>query len=225
MLDCFVGKEYKYLIYTMKVVVKYFSVVLIFFFLIVGIAYASSSTYLSQAQRYITLVCRNRVGDQTALFCYLFNKVQEQDTAIAGINTKLSPIPSQITDLQNTVASYSSTLSSFDKRISTLENQQSLQPLDFTFFNGSIGTGANSPVVDAKGYSKITFTFHCVNAGISLQVSNDNSTWLEQYSSNSDSCMNGGSVTLTTAGRYYMVSAGAIPSNTGSVDAIAQFSN
>src|SRR6266700_6170962 len=75
------------------------------FFMLAATAYASSSGFLTQAQNYINANCsKNKIPDQTALICYLFNKVQEHDTSIANINTTLSQIPSQVTDLQNRVS-------------------------------------------------------------------------------------------------------------------------
>src|SRR5258708_4349149 len=81
------------------------------FFFLAGVAFASSSQFLSQAQKYIDANCGNKkISDQVALFCYLFNKVQEHDTAIANINSTVSPIPSQISDLQNQTSSQSSSI-------------------------------------------------------------------------------------------------------------------
>src|SRR6266700_440939 len=72
------------------------------FFTLAGTTLASSSTFLTQAQKYINQHCdKKNITNQTALLCYLFNKSQEQDANITAINSTLSPIPDKITTLQN----------------------------------------------------------------------------------------------------------------------------
>jgi hypothetical protein len=85
----------------------------IIFFTLAATAYASSPTFLSQAEKYITANCgKKKLDNQRALLCYLFDKSQEQDAAIAALNTTLSPIPSEITSLNTTQASQASQISS-----------------------------------------------------------------------------------------------------------------
>src|SRR6266496_4500423 len=83
---------------------KYFLLAGLSLFLFVsgGIAFASSSQYLTQAQKFINDNCSNKkIDNQTALLCYVFNKSQEQDVSIASLNTTLSPMPSEINSLNN----------------------------------------------------------------------------------------------------------------------------
>src|SRR5207244_10557783 len=86
---------------------KYFLTAGLFLFLFISscLAFASSSTFVTQAQNFINQNCNRRIlADQTALLCYLFNKSQEQDTSINSLNATVSPIPGQITTLQNKVS-------------------------------------------------------------------------------------------------------------------------
>jgi hypothetical protein len=84
----------------------------LFLFASICIAYASSAQFFTQAQQFINQNCNKKtLADQTALLCYLFNKSQEQDTAITNINTTISPVPSEIADLQKRVASLEAMLS------------------------------------------------------------------------------------------------------------------
>src|SRR5260221_810490 len=95
----------------MKLNKKYLLPIGFLFFFLAGIALASSTQFLSQAQQYINDNCgKKNISDQTALLCYLFNKVQEHDASIAQINTTLSPIPEQINTLSNQVASLSASI-------------------------------------------------------------------------------------------------------------------
>jgi hypothetical protein len=94
---------------------KYFVLagLLLFLFVSGGIAFASSSQYLTQAQKFINQNCNKKyLTDENALFCYLFNKSQEQDTKIATINATLSPIPSRVADLEKRVATLEAMLTS-----------------------------------------------------------------------------------------------------------------
>ena len=94
----------------MKFHKKYLVPIGFLFFFLAGITFANSSQFLSQAQKYVNDNCtKKKLDNQTALFCYLFNKVQEHDTAISNINATISPMPSEISDLQ--------------KRVSALETQ------------------------------------------------------------------------------------------------------
>ncbi|HYT41515.1 MAG TPA: hypothetical protein VEP90_04170 [Methylomirabilota bacterium] len=93
----------------------------IFLFASTGIVYASSSTFFTQAQKFINQNCNKKIlADQTALLCYLFNKSQEQDTSITTINATLSPIPTQIQNLQNQQGQSSQNISSLQSSTSTL---------------------------------------------------------------------------------------------------------
>jgi hypothetical protein len=205
-----------------KIIVLFISL----FFVFAIPSYAKSTSFFDQAQKYINGDCaKQKIANDAAVLCYLYKRSAEQDTALNNMRSTFSLIPDIMTALHYEVSSNSATTEMLNQKIIDLENKQSLPPLNFSFFNGSIGTGATSPIIDAKSYSKITFTFLCKAAGLSLQVSNDQSSWLEQYASNADTCSKGGSVTLSTAGRYYSVNASATPSNTGTVNAIAQFSN
>lgn len=203
---------------------------LILLLLFVPTVYASISTgFLPKAQKYIDNTCvRKHLANDQSLFCYLFYKVHEHDTAISNINTTISPIPNEVADLQNKVSSQSSGINSLDLRVTNLEKKQPLPPFDFVFFNGSIVTGdvaSLSPIADVQEYSKITFTYQAIHAHISLQVSNDKTNWLEQYSSPSSPSSNG-SVTLSTAARYYYITANRDQNfSSGTVNAFAQFSN
>ena len=79
---------------------KYLLLTTLVFLALAVPVFASSSTFLSQAQKYINANCsRKKIQDQTALFCYLFNKSQEQDAGIAAINTTLSPTNCIMRDL------------------------------------------------------------------------------------------------------------------------------
>jgi len=83
----------------------------LFLFVSGGIAFASSSQYLTQAQKFINQNCSKKlVADQTALLCYLFNKSQEQDTKLATMNATLSPVPSQIASLQASTSALNNTV-------------------------------------------------------------------------------------------------------------------
>src|SRR5438874_13547710 len=85
----------------------------IFLFASPGITFASSSTFFTQAQKFINQNCNKKlIADQTALLCYLFNKSQEQDTKLATINSTLSPIPSQIASLNQQYQTLSASISS-----------------------------------------------------------------------------------------------------------------
>jgi len=114
----------------------------LFFFTSTGIAYASSSTFLTQAQKFISQNCnRKLLADPTALFCYLFYKSQEQDAAIANINATLSPIPSQIASLQASTSALSSTVNNLHQN----QSGKAVHVLDATnqdlglLINGSPG--------------------------------------------------------------------------------------
>ncbi|MGZ3948528.1 MAG: hypothetical protein ACXVKK_10450 [Flavisolibacter sp.] len=166
------------------------------FFILAGTVYASSSQFLSQSQKYINTNCsKKQLDNETALLCYLFNKVQEHDTSIANINTTISPIPSEITDLQ--------------KRVSALETQiptPTPTPETFTFFNGSISTsGQTSPTVDTQGYSKIAVSFQCTvgSVAVNVQDSPDQNTWFTQESWDQSYCPGGVTTQLVLANRYY----------------------
>ena len=94
---------------------KYFVLagLLLFLFATTGIVYASSSTFFTQAQKFINQNCNKKIlADPTALLCYLFDKSQEQDTKIAAINATLSPIPSQIASLNQQYQTLSASMSS-----------------------------------------------------------------------------------------------------------------
>lgn len=102
---------------------KYFLTagLLLFLFASTGIAFASSSTFFTQAQKYINQNCNKKFfPDQTALLCYLFNKSQEQDTSITNINATLSPIPTQIQNLQNQQGQLSQNITSLQSSTSAL---------------------------------------------------------------------------------------------------------
>ena len=173
------------------------------FFFLAGIAFASSSQFLTQAQKYIDDNCgKKNISDQTALLCYLFNTSQEHDTSIANINATISPIPSEITDLQN--------------RVSALETQiptPTPAPKTFTFFNGTISTsGATSPTFDTQGgYSKIQVTYQCSvgSVPIDIQASTDGNTWTSQENFPASYCLGGVETSLVLVGRYYRVVTGS----------------
>src|SRR6266567_1996729 len=128
----------------------------------------------------------------------LFNTSQEHDTSIANINATISPIPSEITDLQN--------------RVSALETQiptPTPTPKTFTFFNGAISTsGATSPTFDTQGgYSKIQVTYQCSvgSVPIDIQASTDGNTWTSQENFPASYCLGGVETSLVLVGRYYRV--------------------
>ncbi len=102
---------------------KYLLLTTLAFFALAVPVFASSSSFLSQAQKYINDKCsKKKIQDQTALLCYLFNKSQEQDTALTAINTTLSPIPTQIASLQASTSainnSFNSLQNGFEKNLS-----------------------------------------------------------------------------------------------------------
>src|SRR6266566_2303819 len=103
------------------------------FFLLAATAYASSSDFLTQAQKYINQNCSKKdITNETALLCYLFNKSQEQDTSIASLSATLSPIPSEINNLKNHQTQTDQTLASQGATINNLQNApgKSLKVLD-----------------------------------------------------------------------------------------------
>lgn len=98
---------------------KYFVTagLLLFLFISTGIAFASSSTFFTQAQKFINQNCNKKFfADQTALLCYLFDKSQEQDTKLAAINATLSPIPSQIASLQASTSALNNTVNNLQSQ-------------------------------------------------------------------------------------------------------------
>jgi len=100
----------------MKIHKRLFIVTSLTFFLLAAAAYAASSDFLSQAQKYINQNCsRKRLTDQTALLCYLFDKSQEQDTTLANANK-------DIQSLKTLTASQSSTINQLQQEISNLQN-------------------------------------------------------------------------------------------------------
>ncbi|SRR6266704_4914581 len=181
----------------MKIDKRLFIVTSLAFFLLAVTAYAASSDFLSQAQKYINQNCsKNKLADDKALLCYLFNKSQEQDQSIANINTTLSPIPSQIADLQ--------------KRVSALETQiptPTPTPKTFTFFNGQVSTsGQTSPIFDTQGgYSKILVSYQCTVGGVAVNIqdSPDQNTWDTQEGFDASVCQGGIEAQLVLVNRYY----------------------
>ena len=108
------------------------------FVMLASTAYASSSNFLTQAQKYIKQNCSNKnLTNQTALLCYLFNKSQEQDASIASLSATLSPIPGQITNLQNTAAGKS--LHVFDANNQELGILESLDLGQITVYSTTSG--------------------------------------------------------------------------------------
>lgn len=98
-------------------------------FLFASIAFASGSTFLSQAEKYIKNNCgKEKISNETAMLCYLFNKAQELDQSIAIINATLSPVPSQITDLQNHQSQDEQQLTTFNQQFQTLSTSISALP-------------------------------------------------------------------------------------------------
>lgn len=169
-----------------------------FIFFLAGVAFASSSTYLQQAQKYVNANCNKKtITDKTALLCYLFNKSQEQDTKISNIDNGISPVPSEINNLQ--------------ERVSALETQApqpTPTPKTVTFFNGPISTsGAYSLTVDTQGYTKIAISFQCTvgNTAVNIQDSPDQNTWYTQESWDPSYCQGGVTTQLALVNRYYRV--------------------
>ncbi len=81
-----------------------------------GIAFASSSTFLTQAQKYINQNCNKKnLANQIALLCYLFNKSQEQDASITALNATVSPIPGQIASLQASTSALNNTINNLQQ--------------------------------------------------------------------------------------------------------------
>ena len=75
------------------------------FFLLATVAYASSSDFFPQAQKYINQNCsRKKLTDQTALLCYLFEKSQEQDKDIQSLKTITASQSATINQLQQEIS-------------------------------------------------------------------------------------------------------------------------
>ncbi len=215
------------------------------FLALAATAYASSSNFFAQAQKYIDQKCNQKtITNQTALLCYLFNKSQEQDATIASLSATLSPIPGQIANIQATltpipgqIAAVNTTLSpipseinDLKKKIQDLQNNQPPQPTDFTFLSGVFPAtgGTTSPIFDAQGYTKIAFTWNCpVGATpILLETSPDQILWgVQIILGNAQQCLDS-SVTLNTARRYYKVVLGGSTNFTSiTVNAFGHFFN
>ena len=108
----------------MRINKKLFILSSITFFILAGTIYASSSQFLSQAQKFINANCsKKKILDQTALLCYLFNKVQEQDVTLTNHETKISNLETTITPMPGQIATIQSHQGQ-DEQQFTILNQQ-----------------------------------------------------------------------------------------------------
>jgi hypothetical protein len=140
-------------------------------------------------------------------------------TALSPLQSSLLGLSNRVTNLEATVTPIPSEISDLQKRVSVLETQAPLPtptPFDFVFFSNQLiptHGSVDSQTFDAKGYSKVAFSYQCTQQGaqITLFVSPDQINAAPQFTANSDQCHQGGSVTLDTAGRYYTVEVGFDP--------------
>lgn len=180
---------------------------LLFLILVPAVFAASSSDYLSKAQKYINANCSGRnISNQNSLFCFLFYKTGE-------LSVKTDNNTSEINLLK--------------QKVQALEQNQVKSPQSFQFFNGQVNVaGDSSPIFDAQGYSKITLTYQA-QTSIYLSVSVDGNSWVTQLQVGEGEAKAGSSITLNTAGRYYSVSTGStsLPQNQVTANVIGNFSN
>src|SRR5437899_2650977 len=93
-----------------------------------------------------------------------FEEVQQMiATALSPVQSSLQALSNRESNLETTVTPIPSQVGDLQKRVSALETQiptPTPTPFSFTFFNGTISTsGQYSPVVDTQGYSKIAVSF------------------------------------------------------------------
>ena len=193
----------------------------VFFILSSSAVYAASSAFLNQAKSYYNKVCKLKgVPDSIASECYLFDKVGEIDSALTVLTTRA-------TNLENKNISQDTEIQSLKNRVKALEDNATKAPSDFQFFNGLVlPAGSTSATFDAQGYAKITLTYQA-QTSLYLNVSPDGSTWVLQREFGEGDAKAGGSITLSTAGRYYSISTGSttLPANQVSANVLGHFSN
>lgn len=186
--------------------IKSFVLALILIVIFTVPVFAASSTFFNQAKNYYNRYCKlRRIPDNIAIQCFVFDKVEELDSAISSLSLRItnteninSAQDQQILDLQNKNASQ-------DAEITDLRNQLTPTNIQHTWFSGVVSRNEVSGVFDASGYRKLTFTYLCIDndAAISIQTSNDGVVWINQYLAVQSQCRNGGSVSLDIAGKYY----------------------
>ncbi|HVA96728.1 MAG TPA: hypothetical protein VND99_03665 [Candidatus Acidoferrales bacterium] len=188
--------------------------------------------------------CRSEV--QTLII----NALQPIETALGGIQNTIADIQSSLSQLTTTVnttqnnqttdeatiSSQGIEITNLQASLSALLNQQPPQPTDFVFFNNQqipLNGDVDSQTFDAQGFSKIVFSYKCNGnatngTSVTLFVSPDKINGVPQYSVSPDQCLQGGSVSLDTGGRYYTVEIGNdtnIVTPRPSVNALGHFSN
>jgi hypothetical protein len=186
--------------------------ILLFFVFTPLVFAATSSTFFPSAQKFINSNCSQKNVTQNqvvSLYCYLFYKVQEQDTQIGSINNAISPIPNQIVTLQNKVTDLQNQINAL--KATPIPTQSPSNPPVNANFGNNVSTGQNGPGVSAPaGYTSLTITVSSPTAfnGWSIQVSTDGgNTWLEQerFNCGGPTCQ---PVTIPVIGTSYRVSPG-----------------
>ncbi len=151
-----------------------------------------------------------RAASQNNLVFATIQYVQDAiSTALSPIQTSIQGLSNRTTNLEATVTPIPSEISDLQKRVSALETQipsPTPTPETFTFFNGAISTsGQASPVADTQGYSKIAVSFQCTvgSVAVNIQDSPDQTTWFTQERWDPSYCPGGVTTQLVLANRYY----------------------
>ena len=157
-----------------------------------GVVYAfSSSSFLTQAQKYVSSQCNSALisskntvaNNQKATVCYNYYKNIEQDANLASLN-------SSVTKLQNKKAQ------------------------EVIFFNGTVTQGTDSSTVDTLGSSVMTIQVNWGSGACNLSVksSNDQINWNSQqpisYFSNNAYVL---PQTIVLNARYYKINVSTCP--------------
>lgn len=173
--------------------------------------FAASSNFLQKATEYYQRNCKSQnVPRAVAISCYLFDKISEIEANNATQSAKITEL---------------------EQRIKALETQPPTptptpSPFEFVFFQGAVSTnGAVSQVADGQGFTRLLFSFQCTigEAAISLQFSQDQTSWTNQISKDPAQCKNGEVIDLSPAARYYRVVMGSTTNPSLSVNSIGHF--
>jgi hypothetical protein len=165
--------------------------------------------------------CRNEVQSminialqpiETAL-TNIQNTIATIQTSLSQLTTTVNTTKNNQTTDEATISSQGIEITNLQASISALLSQQPPQPTDFVFFSNQeipLNGDVDSQTFDAQGYSKIVFSYQCNQKGttITLFVSPDKIHGVPQYSVNQSQCLQGGSISLDTGGRYYTVEIG-----------------